>query len=128
MSHRYRVALFIALDLAFLLIILLFLAYYGMSHLLLLAMGLVFLTLTIYDLRSGNLSKIFSEFLGLSDSEDLGKMRWLPVILSGLLLMLSLPVLLENGFVNNTQRLAMQHGQLFRVAIPAVVGGIVVIR
>ncbi|MCJ7805929.1 MAG: hypothetical protein MUP57_00055 [Clostridia bacterium] len=127
MSHLRKVALFIALDLAVLLFVLLLLTYYGMSHLLLLSMGLVFLVMTIYDLRSGNFSKIFSEFLGLSDYDEIGRLRWLPVVLSALLLIISMPVLLEHGLVNNIQRQAMQHGQFIRVAFPAIAGGIVVI-
>lgn len=119
--------MFIALDLAVLLIILLLLVYYGMSHLLLLAMGLLFLVLIIYDLRSGNFSKFFSDFLGLSNSGELGRLKWLPVILSVVLLMLSLPVFLEHGLVNEAQRWAMQQGQFIRVALPAVAGGIAVI-
>ncbi len=127
MSHLRKVALFIALDLVVLLFVLLLLTYYGMSHLLLLSMGLVFLVMTIYDLRSGNFSKIFSEFLGLSDSDDIGRLRWLPVVLSALLFILSMPVLLEHGLVNNIQRQAMQYGQFIRVVFPAVAGGIAVI-
>jgi len=119
--------LFIALDLAVLLIILLLLVYYGMSHLLLLAMGLLFLVLIIYDLRSGNFSKFFSGFLGLSTSGELGRLKWLPVILSLVLLMLSLPVFLEHGLVNEAQRWAMQQGQFIRVALPAIAGSIAVI-
>lgn len=126
MSHPNKVAVFIVLDLTVLLIILLLLAYYGMSHLLLLLMGLSFLVLTICDLRSGNLSKIFSEFLGVSDGGELGRFRWLPVMLSALLLMLSLPVFLDHGLVNGAQRWAMQQGQFIRVAVPAVAGGIAV--
>lgn len=119
--------MFIALDLAVLLIILLLLVYYGMSHLLLLAMGLLFLVLIIYDLRSGNFSKFFSGFLGLSTSGELGRLKWLPVILSLVLLMLSLPVFLEHGLVNEAQRWAMQQGQFIRVALPAIAGSIAVI-
>jgi hypothetical protein len=126
MSHLNKVAIFIVLDLTVLLMILLLLAFYGMSHLLLLIMGFVFLVLTVYDLRSGIPSKIFSEFFGFSDTSDIGRFRWLPVVLSALLLMLSLPVLLEQGLVNNAQRWAMQQGQFIRIAIPAVTGGIIV--
>ncbi len=126
MSHLNKVAIFIVLDLTVLLVILLVLAFYGMSHLLLLIMGFMFLVLTIYDLRSGNLSKIFSEFFGFSDDIEIYRFRWLPVVLSALLLMLSLPVLLEHGLVNNAQRWAMQQGQFIRVAVPAITGGIVV--
>jgi hypothetical protein len=122
-----NVAIFITLDLAFLLALLLFLSYYGLSHLLILAMGLLFLVLTLYDLKSGALSELFSDFLGLSGTNELGPIRWLPVILSGLLLFLSLPVLLEHGLVNTAQRWAMQHGQFARVALPAIAGGLVVI-
>jgi hypothetical protein len=121
-----NVAIFITLDLAFLLALLLFLSYYGLSHLLILAMGLLFLVLTLYDLKSGALSELFSDFLGLSGTNELGPIRWLPVILSGLLLFLSLPVLLEHGLVNAAQRWAMQHGQFARVALPAIAGGLVV--
>ncbi len=122
-----NVALFITLDLAFLLALLLFLSYYGLSHLLILTMGLLFLVLTLYDLKSGALSELFSDFLNLSSTDELGPIRWLPVILSGLLLFLSLPVLLEHGLVNTAQRWAMQHGQFARVALPSIAGGLVVI-
>ncbi len=122
-----NVALFITLDLAFLLALLLFLSYYGLSHLLILFMGLLFLVLTLYDLRSGALSELFSNFLNLSGPDELGPIRWLPVILSALLLFLSLPVLLEHGLVNSAQCWAMQHGQFARVALPALAGGVAVI-
>ncbi len=122
-----RVAFFIALDLATLIVVLLALVYFGMSHLLLLLMGLGFLLMTFYDLRSGNLSALFSDFLGFSDPVELGRLRWLPVALSALLLILSLPVFIEYGFVNETQRWAMQSGQFTRVAIPAITGGVIVI-
>jgi hypothetical protein len=122
-----NVALFITLDLAFLLALLLFLSYYGLSHLLIMLMGLLFLVLTLYDLRSGALSELFSDFLNLSGPDELGSIRWLPVILSAVLLFLSLPVLLEHGLVNTAQRWAMQHGQFARVAMPAIAGGIAVI-
>jgi hypothetical protein len=124
-SRKY--AIFIALDLALLLLILLLLAYYGMSHLMLMLLGLLFLVVTFYDLRSGNLSLFFSQFMGLPDPKDIGKIRFLPLILSALLLILSLPVFLEHGLVNEAQRFAMQQGQFFRVAIPAIFGGLVVI-
>jgi hypothetical protein len=124
-SRKY--AIFIALDLALLLLILLLLAYYGMSHLMLMLLGLLFLVITLYDLRSGNLSLFFSQFMGLPDPGDLGKIRFLPLILSALLLILSLPVFLEHGLVNEAQRFSMQQGQFFRVAIPAILGGLAVI-
>lgn len=124
-SRKY--AILIALDLALLLLILLLLAYYGMSHLLLMLLGLFFLVVTLYDLRSGNLSLFFSQFMGLPEPGDIGKLRFLPLILSALLLILSLPVFLEQGLVNEAQRYAMQQGQIFRVAIPAVLGGLAVI-
>lgn len=122
-----KLALFIALDLAILLVLLLVLTYYGMSHLALLAMGLLFLALTGYDLRSGSLSALFSAFFGFSEPDEVGRLRWLPVVLSALLLFLSLPVLLEHGLVNSAQRWAMQQGQFLRLAIPALIGGAVVI-
>ena len=122
-----NIAIFITLDLTFLLALLLFLSYYGLSHLLIMTMGLLFMVLTLYDLKNGALSELFSDFLGLSGTDELGSIRWLPVILSGLLLFLSLPVLLEHGLVNTTQRWAMQQGQFARVALPAIAGGLVVI-
>ncbi len=122
-----NIAIFIAVDLTVLLIVLLLLSYYGMSHLLLLAMGLAFLLLTLYDLSTGNLSEFFSDFFGLSGSDELGKLKWIPVVLSTLLLLLSVPIFIEHGFVNSAQRWAMQHGQFARLAIPALAGGFVVI-
>lgn len=122
-----KFALFIALDLALLLFILLLLAYYGMSHIFIMAMGLLFLLLTFYDLRSGKLSALFSEFMGLSNPEELGKFRVLPLILAAMLLVLSVPVFLDNGLVHDAQRYAMQQGQFLRLAVPAILGGLAVI-
>ncbi len=122
-----NLAIFIAADLALLLLLLLFLSYHGMSHLMLLFMGLTFLLLTLYDLKTGHLSAFFSEFLGLDSAAELDKFRWLPVGLSSLLLVLSVPVLMEHGLVNVDQRWAMQHGSFLRIAIPAALGGLAVI-
>ncbi len=122
------VAIFIAADLAGWLILLLVLSYYGMSHLLILSLGLIILFAALYDLQCGQLSAFFSAFLGLEGSGDLGRFRWLPVILAALLLFLSLPVVFEHGWVNETQCWAMQQdGQLIRVLMPAAVGGLAVI-
>ncbi|MBW6464784.1 MAG: hypothetical protein K0B84_11475 [Firmicutes bacterium] len=122
-----NVAIFITFDLVFLLALLLFLSYYGMSHLVIMLMGIVFLVLTLYDLRTGILTNLFSEFLNLPGPEELGSLRWLPVILSTILLYLSVPVLLEHGLINSAQRWAMQHGHFSRIALPAIAGGAIVI-
>ncbi|MBM4235104.1 MAG: hypothetical protein FJ152_01350 [Firmicutes bacterium] len=104
------------------------LSYFGMSHLLILLLGFIILVAAIYDLQSGQLSALFSDFLGLESSTDLGRFRLLPVILAALLLFLSLPVVFEHGLVNEAQRWAMQQGgQLIRVALPASVGALAVI-
>ena len=122
------IALFIAVDLATWLIVLLVLSYYGMSHLLILLLGFIILIAAIYDLQSGQLSTFFSDFLGLESSTDLGRFRLLPVILAALLLFLSLPVVFEHGLVNEAQRWAMQQGgQFIRVALPASFGALAVI-
>jgi hypothetical protein len=122
------VAIFIALDLATWLIVLLVLSYYGMSHLLILILGLVILFAALYDLKSGQLSAFFSDFLSLEGPNELGPFRWLPVILAALLLFLSLPVVFEHGLVNEAQRWGMQQGgQFLRVVLPAAVGGLAVI-
>ncbi len=125
----FKMALLIVVDLVLLLFLLLLLSYYGMSHLAMFAMAIFFLFLTVYDLKSGALSTLFSGILGLEDSAGgAGRLRWLPVVLSVLLLALSLPVLLEHGLVNSAQRWAMQQqGQFLRLAVPAVVGGALVI-
>ena len=122
-----NIAIFIAADLVVLLALLLLLSYFGMSHLMLIAMGLVFLLLTLYDLKNGTLSLFFSEFLGMSGPEEMTRLKWLPVILSAVLLFMSLPVLLEHGLVNEGQRWAMQRGQFARIALPAIAGGLIVI-
>ncbi len=127
MSHRTRVALFIAVDLIVLLSLLLLLSYYGLSHLAMLAMGLLFLMLTLYDLQSGVLSQFFSEFLGLAGPGELNRLKWVPVMLSTLLLVLSLPVFLEHGLVNTTQRWVLQQGQFLRLALIAAGGAAAVI-
>ena len=85
------------------------------------------MVLTLYDLQTGALSTFFSDFLGFENATDLGRLKYVPLVLSALLLFLSLPVLLEHGLVNDGQRWAMQHGNFMRIAIPAIVGGVVVI-
>jgi len=122
-----NLTIFIAIDLVVLLFILLLLSYFGMSHLMLLLMGLIFMVLTFYDLQTGVLSAFFSDFLGFENVTDLGRLKFVPLILSALLLFLSIPVLLEHGLVNDGQRWAMQQGNFLRIAIPAIVGGVVVI-
>ncbi len=122
-----KAALIITMDLVLLLALLLFLSYYGMSHLMIFLLGLFFLVITVYDLKTSWFSSLFSAFLNLPGSEELGSIRWLPVTLSVLLLVFSLPVLFEHGLVNSSQRWAMQGGQLLRVAIPAVAGTAIVI-
>ena len=122
------VAIFIAVDLASWLILLLVLSYFGMSHLLILMLGVIILIAALYDLQSGCLSAFFSDFLGLEGPNELGRFRWLPVILAALLLFLSLPVVFEHGLVNEAQRWAMQQGgQFIRVALPASFGALAVI-
>ncbi len=104
------------------------LSYFGMSHLLILMLGVIILIAALYDLQRGCLSANFSDFLGLESPNDLGRFRWLPVILAALLLFLSLPVVFEHGMVNEAQRWAMQQGgQLIRVVLPAAAGGLAVI-
>lgn len=122
-----NLTIFIAIDLVVLLFILLLLSYFGMSHLMLLVMGCIFMVLTFYDLQTGVLSAFFSDFLGFDNVTDLGRLKFVPLILSALLLFLSIPVLLEHGLVNDGQRWAMQQGNFLRIAIPAIVGGVVVI-
>ena len=122
-----NLTIFIAIDLAVLLFILLLLSYFGMSHLMLFLMGLIFLGLILYDLRTGVLSLFFSDFLGFENVTELGRLKYVPLILSALMLYLSIPVLLEHGLVNDGQRWAMQQGSFLRIAIPAIAGGVVVI-
>ncbi len=122
-----NLAIFIAADLAVLLSLLLLLSYFGMSHIMLLVMGLVFLFLTLYDLNTGHLSAFFSEFFSLDESVERDKLRWIPVLLSSLLLIISVPAVMEHGLINGDQRWAMQHGYFLRVAIPTALGGIAVI-
>ena len=122
-----KMLVFIIVDLFGLLILLLFLAYLGMSHLMILGMGLLFLWITLYDLRKGVLSALFSEFMGFQTPGDLSRFKWVPVILSTVLLIISLPVLFEHGLINEDQRWAMQRGQFLRIALPALAGGAAVI-
>jgi hypothetical protein len=121
-----QTALFIVLDLAVLLALLLILAYYGMSHLAITIIGLMLLVITLVDMRTGIFSEKFSAFIGFTRVEEKTKLRWLPVILASLLLIFSLPVLLQHGWVNHDQRWAMQHGQFLRLAVPALLGGLVI--
>ncbi len=123
-----NIAIFVALDLATLLAVLLVLSYYGMSHLMILLLGAVLLILALYDLSSGLLSAFFSDFFRLETPADLGRFKIMPVMLAAFLLVISAPVVFEHGLVNEGQRWAMQHeGQFLRIALPAAIGGLVVI-
>ncbi|MDY6826015.1 MAG: hypothetical protein SVV67_02395 [Bacillota bacterium] len=121
-----QTALFIILDLTVLLVLLLVLAYYGMSHLAITFLGFLLLVICLIDMHNGIFSEMFSAFIGFTESEEKSKLRWLPVALASLLLIFSLPILFEHGWINHDQRWAMQHGQFLRLAVPAILGGLAV--
>ena len=123
-----KAIIFIVLDLVTLLAAILLFAYFGLSHLFMLFLGGLFLVLALYDLRSGELSALFSAFLGFPEGDEFKRFQWAPILLSTLLLAVSLPALLEHGLVNSGQRWAMQQeGQFMRLLIPAVSAGALVI-
>lgn len=100
----------IIFDLVSMLLLLLFMTYYGMSHLFLLLIGTVFFFLCIYDGRTGRLSAVFKLMFSLPEFPEKGRLNWIPVLLSLILVSYSLPLLMEHGLVNVSQRALMQGG------------------
>ncbi len=120
--HLRKFILFIILDLAVLFFLLLLLAYHGWSHIFMLVIGVVFLALCLYDLRSGNLSAVLAAFFNLPDRAGESRANWLPAALSLVLIVYGLSLLFEHGLVNTAQRWAMQRGLFAPFALWSAAG------
>jgi hypothetical protein len=117
----------IIFDLVSMLLLLLFLTYFGMSHVFLLLLGTVFLFLCLYDSRTGRLSAVFTLMLSLPAPKDKGRLNWIPALLSLVLMIYSLPFLFKHGLVNTSQRAAMQGGLFSQFALSAGAAAAVII-
>lgn len=127
MHNLRKTICLIVLDLLSMLLLLLFLAYYGMSHLFLLLTGIVFLFLCIYDSRTGHLSTLFVLMFSLPDLKEKGRLNWIPVLLSLILVFYSLPLIVEHGLVNVSQRTVLQGGLFPQFALYAGIAAFVII-
>lgn len=114
--------LFMILDLVILMNLLLLSTYYGMSHIFLLALGVIFLLLSVYDRRTGRLSVALMILFDLPSPPEKEWINWLPVFFSLALVLYCLPLLLEHGFVDWPQRWAMQGGLFRRFSLWAAAG------
>lgn len=110
---RTNFILFLLLDFSSLAAVFLIFTYYGMCHILLLFLGLLFFFLGIYDLRTGVLSLLIRQLFGLSRKEkQSGILNLIPVMLSVIVVLYSLPLLLQHGLINTSQESLMQ-GNIF---------------
>lgn len=107
----------VALDLVFLLLLLLIMAFYGISHLFLLGLGGILFLVSLLDYRNGYFSKMAVLLFGLKRTAEKGRLNWLPVFLSAALLVYQGYLLLEYGPVNTMQRMAMQEGLFPRLVL-----------
>ncbi len=128
MANR-KLILFVVFDLLALVVLLLLLVYYGMSHLLLLVLGFLFLFMSLYDNHTGQLSAVLALLLNISGNRDRGgRLNWLPMLLSVVLVGYGFFMLLEHGAVNVGQRWVMQQGGMFpRFAVWTTLAAAVVI-
>ncbi|MEW5784684.1 MAG: hypothetical protein AB1767_06370 [Bacillota bacterium] len=127
MNPRCKLGLLLTLDLLFLLLLLLFMVYFGLSHVFLLGLGILLLLLSLYDCRTGRLSSVTALLFGLPEVSDNGKLNWLPILLSLVLVFYSAPILKQHGLVNTAQRWAMQSGLFQRLALwSAAIAGLVI--
>jgi hypothetical protein len=110
MPGLIKTVFLIIFDLVSMLLLLLFLTYFGMSHVFLLLSGMVFLFLCLYDSRTGRLSDLFILLFSLPAPVNYGRLNWIPALLSLLLVIYSMPILFEHGLVNTIQRSSMQGG------------------
>ncbi|MBS3943013.1 MAG: hypothetical protein KGZ32_02045 [Dethiobacter sp.] len=110
MPNLFKAAFLIFVDLGSVLLLLLILSYYGMSHIYLLLSGVLYLCLSVYDCRTGRLSEIYALMLSLPGHEGIGRLSWLPKLLSVVSISYSLPLLVEHGLFIEAQRLSMQRG------------------
>lgn len=109
-----KLILLVVFDLLVLLVLLLVLAYYGMSHLLALVLGLLFLVMSLYDNRTGRFSTALALLFNFSAHPDRGgRLNWLPPLLSLVLIGYGFYMLMAHGAVNVGQRWTMQVGGVF---------------
>ncbi len=109
-----KLILFVVFDLLILLALLLLLVYHGMSHLLLLVMGLLFLLMSLYDSRTGQLSAVLALMFNIHGNPGRGgRLNWLPMVLSLILIGYGFYMLMMHGAVNVGQRWTMQEGGMF---------------
>lgn len=127
MNPRRRLGLLLALDLLLLLVLLLLMVYYGLSHIFLLGLGILLFLLSLYDNRTGHLSTVTALLFSLPVGSGKGKLNWLPVLLSLVLVFYGASILLEHGLVNTAQRGAMQSGLFLQMALWSVaVAGLII--
>jgi hypothetical protein len=124
-----KLILFVVFDLLILLALLLVLVYYGMSHLLLLALGVLFLLMSLYDNRTGQLSAGLALMFNIHGNPDHGgRLNWLPMVLSLILIGYGFYMLMTHGAVNVGQRWTMQEDGVFpQFAIWTALAAVVVI-
>jgi len=120
MPNLPKAAILIIVDLASVLLLLLFFSYFGMSHIFLLLAGALYLCLSVYDCRTGRLSEIFVLMLSLPGSQGKGRLNWLPMLLSVVSISYCWPLLVEHGLVNEAQRLSIQRGLFPQFALWSV--------
>jgi hypothetical protein len=122
-----KLKLLVALDLVFLLLVLLFMSFYGISHLFLLGLGAILFLASLLDCRTGRFSQMTELLFGLKSSAEQGRFNWLPVFLSAVLLVYQGYLFLEYGPVNTMQRMAMQEGYFPRLVLWSGIATLLVI-
>lgn len=105
--NRFKFIIFVVLDLFSLVAVFLLFVYLGMGHTLLLCIGLLFLILGLYDLRTGRLSVLIHKLLYQQTYTPIsawplrgGILNIIPLLMAGGIVYYSFPLVIAHGFVN----------------------------
>ncbi|GEM_PF-1627100 len=114
--------LLLILDVVFLIVVFLLFTYYGMTHLLLFIIGLLILVTGLYDFKTGIFSELLRQLFNLPGKQKKGGIyNVIPLLMSLVVIIYSIPQLLEHGLINRDQESLMSGNYFFQFAIWLVV-------
>lgn len=114
-----RLVVILFLDFVIFALLILLFTYFGMSHVIFTLVGLLILLLGVYDISTGQLSKMVALLLGLPIFSGVSSkiLNYLPVLISLGLLVYSLPQFWYHGLINDSQQRVMQQAHLSSMAL-----------
>jgi len=114
--------LLLILDVVFLIVVFLLFTYYGMTHLLLFIIGLLILVTGLYDFKTGIFSELLRQLFNSPGKQKKGGIyNVIPLLMSLVVIIYSIPQLFEHGLINRGQESLMSGNYFFQFAIWLVV-------